>query len=137
MTVVVDTGVLLAAADQDDADHAACSELLRDHRGQLVVPAPVIPETAWQIETNLGPRSEAGFLRLITTRQLQVADLSLEDYERCVTLIEAYHDLSLGLVDASIVTVAEKLAVTTIATLNQRDFRVVRPAHVAAFELIP
>jgi hypothetical protein len=27
--------------------------------------------------------------------------------------------------------------VTTIATLNHRDFTVVRPRHTAAFELIP
>ncbi len=32
---------------------------------------------------------------------------------------------------------AERLDVTTIATLDHRDFRVVRPAHTDAFELIP
>jgi hypothetical protein len=137
VTVVVDTGVLLAAADTDDADHRRCTELLRRHRGELVAPAPVIPETAWQIERNLGPRSEASFLRLITSGELQVADLTVADYERCIHLIESYQNLGLGLVDASIVTVAENLAVTTIATLNDRDFRVVRPRHVDAFELIP
>ena len=45
--------------------------------------------------------------------------------------------MGLGLVDSSIVTVAENLGVTTIATLNHRDFRVVRPAHTVAFELVP
>jgi predicted nucleic acid-binding protein len=137
VTVLVDTGVLLAAADEDDADYATCSQVLRDHRGQLVVPAPVITETAWQIERNLGPRSEAGFLGLITTGELRVVDLTVTDYQRCVTLIDTYADMGLGLVDASIVTVAENLGATTIATLNQRDFRVVRPAHTDAFELIP
>lgn len=100
-------------------------------------PAPVIPETAWQIERNLGPRSEAGFLRLITTGELDVADLSVDDYQRYIDLIETYEDLRLGLVDASVITVAENHGVTTIATLNDRDFRVVRPRHVDAFELIP
>jgi predicted nucleic acid-binding protein len=52
-------------------------------------------------------------------------------------LIETYADLGLGLVDASIVTVCEKLAITTLATLNRRDFTVVRPRHVEAFDLIP
>lgn len=137
MTVIVDTGVLLAAADHDDADHAACAAVLRQHRGNLVVPGPVVPETAWQIERNLGPRSEAGFLRLITTGEFHVADLTLVDYERCITLIETYHELGLGLVDASVVTVAENHGTVTIATLNDRDFRVVRPSHAAAFELIP
>ena len=137
MTVIVDTGVLLAAADHDDVDHAACAAVLRESRGNLVVPGPVVPEAAWQIERNLGPRSEAGFLRLITTGELRVADLTLVDYERCITLIETYQELGLGLVDASVVTVAENSGTVTIATLNDRDFRVVRPSHAAAFELIP
>lgn len=46
MAVIVDTGVLLAAADTDEADHNRCAELLRAHRGALWVPAPVVPETA-------------------------------------------------------------------------------------------
>jgi predicted nucleic acid-binding protein len=41
------------------------------------------------------------------------------------------------LVDASIIAVAERLNVTTIATLDRRDFTVVRPVHCQAFELIP
>lgn len=137
MTIVVDTGVLLAAADRDDADHQASAALLRHHRGDLVVPAPVIPETAWQVERNLGPRSEAGFLRLITTGELPVADLTVADYQRCIDLIEAYENLGLGLVDASVVTIAERHGADTIATLNHRDFRVVRPHHLPAFTLIP
>jgi hypothetical protein len=52
-------------------------------------------------------------------------------------LIEQYHDLGLGVVDSSIVAVAERLGASTIATLNRRDFTVVRPMHIAAFELLP
>jgi predicted nucleic acid-binding protein len=137
VTIVVDTGILLGAADSDDDDHQVCADVLREHRGQLVVPAPVIPETAWQIEHNLGPRSEADFLDLITSRELQVADLTIMDYRRCKELIEQYADMGLGLVDASVITVAEKLNVTTLATLNRRDFSVVRPRHADAFELLP
>ena len=105
--------------------------------GELVAPAPVIPETAWQIEAILGPRSEAAFLRLITSGKLEVVDLTLDDYERCITLIETYQDLGLGLVDASVVTVAENRGARTLASLNHRDFTVVRPRHGGAFELIP
>jgi hypothetical protein len=135
--IVVDTGVLLAAADADDADHQRCARLLREHRGQLCTPAPVVPECSWQIEHHFGPAAEARFLRVITAEELKVVDLTLADYARCVELIETYADLGLGLVDASIVTVCEKLAITTLATLNRRDFTVVRPRHVEAFDLIP
>jgi uncharacterized protein len=45
--------------------------------------------------------------------------------------------LSLDLIDAATIAVAERLGLTTIATLDHRDFRTVRPAHVDAFNLIP
>ena len=137
MAVLVDTGVFLSAGDSDEPRHTACADLLARHRGELVVAGPVVAESAWLIESRLGPSAEARFLRLITTGELRVVDLSVDDYLRCVALIETYADMGLGLVDSSIVTVAENLGVTTIATLNHRDFRVVRPAHTVAFELVP
>jgi predicted nucleic acid-binding protein len=99
--------------------------------------APVVAETAWMIESRLGPAAEARFLGLVTEGQLEVADLSLDDYRRCVELIETYADMGLGLVDASVITIAERLGITTIATLNRRDFNVVRPRHIETFEQIP
>lgn len=89
------------------------------------------------IEARLGPAAEAHFLRLVTSSEIKVVDLRLDDYRRCIDLIETYSDLGLGLVDASIVTAAERLGIATIATLNRRDFSVVRPRHLEAFELIP
>ncbi len=137
MALLLDTGVLLSAADADEPRHQTCADLLREHRGQLLVPAPVVPEAAWLIESRLGPTAEARFLRLITSGTLQVIDLAVPDYARCVELIEQYADLGLGLVDASIVTVAESRGITTLATLNSRDFTVVRPRHAKAFVLVP
>lgn len=137
MRLLVDTGVWLAAADADEPRHAACAEVLRRYADELLVAAPVVAETAWLLEARLGTKAEACFLRLAATGRLQVADLTPADYGRCVELVEQYADLGLGLVDASVVVVAENLALGTIATLNERDFRVVRPAHVDAFDLVP
>ena len=137
MAVLADTGVFVSAADTDEPRHEVCAELLRRHRGELVVAAPVVAETAWFIESRLGPSAEADFWRLVTSGELRVVDLGVADYQRCIALIDTYADLGLGLVDASIVAVAERLDITTVATLNRRDFTVVRPAHTTAFELIP
>lgn len=136
--IVVDTGVIFAVADGDDADHRACDELLASYsRSELVVPTPVIVESAWLIESRLGPAAEAAFLRSMNTGELTRDDLLSADWSRTVDLVETYADLGLGVVDASVVVVAERLGVTTLATLNHRDFRVVRPKHVEAFELLP
>lgn len=137
MTLLCDTGVLLSAADADEPRHSACAALLREHQHALLVPAPVVPETAWLLESRLGPAAEARFLRLITTGLLEVVDLVATDYVRCVELIEQYADLGLGLVDASVIAIAETRGITTLATLNARDFAVVRPRHVEAFTLVP
>lgn len=135
--IVVDTGVLYAAADTDDDDHPACAAVLAEHRrDELIVPPPVIVETAWLIQNRLGPVAEASFLRA-TTAELTRVDLTDADWARCAELIDQYADLDLGLVDAAVVAVAERLGITTIATLDHRDLLVVRPNHVAAFELIP
>lgn len=133
----LDTNVIIAAADTDEPHHPACAELLRRHRGELVVPTPVVVESSWLIEDRLGPGAEAKFLRSVTSGVLRRLDLTEDDWERVTTLVETYADLGLGLVDASVIAVAERLGATAIATLNHRDFMVVRPRHVAAFELVP
>lgn len=137
MPLVVDTGILVSSADDSERLHRESVQLLSDHAGALVVPAPVIPETAWFIESRLGPAAESRFLRLVTGGELSVIDLTLEDYQRCITLIDTYADLGLGMVDASVITVPENLGITSVATLNRRDFRVVRPRHVEALTLLP
>ena len=137
MPLVVDTGVLVSSADRSEARHDASARVLREHAGDLAVPGPVVAETAWFIESRLGPAAESKFLELISQGEIDVIDLTMADYQRCITLIDTYADMGLGLVDASVVVVAENLGVSVIATHNQRDFRVVKPVHLDAFTLIP
>ena len=134
--LLVDTNVLLAAADRSAPEHLACSELL-DRDDNLIVSAPVAIECAWMIESRLGAVAEAAFVSSIARRELRCIDLVADDWARCAELIQEYADLRLGLVDASVVTIAERLGLSTLATLNRRDFAVVRPRHVEAFKLIP
>lgn len=135
--ILLDTGVLYAGADQDDAHHPACAGLLQTDPGPLLVPVPVVTETAWLIEARLGPPAEATFLHSLADGELSRVDLIDADWDRAVQLIEDYHDLPLGLVDASVIAVAERLGVTEIATLDRRHFSVVRPRHAEAFTLLP
>lgn len=97
----------------------------------------MIPECAWQVERNVGPEAEAEFVRRMASGQFKVVDVGTADYQRCAELIDAYADLGLGLVDASVVTVAENLQTRLLATLNHRHFAVVRPRHAPGFDLIP
>lgn len=134
--LLVDTNVLLAAADTSAAEHQQCAALLDEHE-DVAIPTPVAAETAWMIEARLGAAAEAAFVTSLATGELPVLELTAGDWRRCAELVARYADLRLGLVDASLVAVAERLQLTTLATLNHRDFRVVRPVHCTAFTLIP
>jgi hypothetical protein len=48
-----------------------------------------------------------------------------------------YADSRLDFVDATVIAVAEDANISTILTLDRRDFRMVRPQHTSAFELLP
>ena len=137
MATLIDTGVLLGALGAGDAHHQAASELLRGQPGKLLVPSTVLAETSWQVEHHLGPHAEAAFLEAVLADELTLTELTAADYQRCIELIRRYADLKLGLVDASIIAIAERLEITTIATFNHRDFAVVRPKHTPALTLIP
>lgn len=135
--LLVDTGVLVAAADTDDADHQACKALLEGDPGPLLTNALVVAEAAYLIDRQLGPQAEAALFDSIADGSLRVDELEAADWARVAELIRIYADLRLGGTDASVVALAERLAITTIATLNRRDFTVVRPRHTEAFELVP
>ncbi len=134
--LVVDTSVLLAAADNADPDHEPCTQAIQS-AGPLVTTALVIAETAYLIGRQLGPAAEAAFFHAVADGELQVETITPADARRIAELIETYADLGLGGTDASLIVVAERLSVTTIATLDRRHFGVVRPRHTPAFELIP
>lgn len=57
--------------------------------------------------------------------------------ERIAELVAKYDDLPLGTVDASVIALAERLNITTVVTIDRRDFGIVRPAHVPALTLLP
>jgi uncharacterized protein len=135
--IIVDTGPIVAAADADDHDHARCVEMFRAVRRPWLIPQPVITEVCYLLERERGSRAEAAFLRSFARREFELAPLLVDDTERMADLVETYADLPLGGVDASVVAIAERLNVATVATLNRRDFAVIRPRHVKALTLLP
>lgn len=135
--LIVDTGPLVAVGDLDDPHYARCKELLETDPGPLTTTALVIAEAGYLLSRGLGSFAELALIEMVRDGTLIVEVLIATDWDRVHELIEKYADLGLGVTDASIVAVAERLNVTRIATLDHRHFRVVRPEHCKAFELLP
>ena len=75
------------------------------------------------------------FVESLAAGEITVENLTQADVARCAQLLGVYDFL--GLVDASLVAVAERLKLKSLVTTDRRDFRRVRPKHVSAFDLLP
>jgi uncharacterized protein len=135
--LLCDTGVLLAAGNVKDQDHHACLGLLRTAAGPLLVPSPVLGEVGYLLQSRVGPQAEVTFLQSFGGDGFHVAELEADDIPRMAELVETYLDLPLGIVDAAVIAIAERLKLTDVATLDHRHFTVVRPRHTRAFRLLP
>jgi uncharacterized protein len=135
--IIVDSNVWLDAADSDCPRHRACADLLLQRRTELCTPALVVAESARLIRFKLGASAEERFLRFVVSDLVLIVDLTAADWSRTLELVGQYLDRPLGLVDASIVAVAERLGIHELATMNGRDFYLVRPGHVDSFTLLP
>jgi uncharacterized protein len=135
--LLCDTGVLLAAGNVKDHAHPACLRLLRQADGPLLVPSPVLGEIGYLLQSRVGPQAEVTFLKSFGDDGFHIAELEEHDIQRTAELVETYIDLPLGIVDAAVIAIAERLQLTEIATLDHRHFTVVRPRHTSAFVLLP
>jgi uncharacterized protein len=135
--LIVDTGPLYAAAATRDRNHARCVELLSRGARPLVVPGLVVTEVAYLLADRIGPHAELAFARSVAAGELVVEPVLDSEWERIAELTEQYLDLPLGMVDASVVALAERHGAGTIASLDHRHLATVRPRHVERLTLVP
>jgi uncharacterized protein len=135
MAILVDTGILYALSDEDDAWHERAVAWIDEASELLIVPSTVIPEVTYLLHTRLGAAVELKFVTSLAAGELDVEDVRRQDLTRCGEVMRRYTDL--GFVDASIVTMAERLKSSTLATTDRRHFSKVAPKHVRRLDLLP
>lgn len=135
--LIIDAGPLYAAAASKDVHHRRCVELLSASPRPLLVPALVLTEVSYLLADRIGAHAELAFARSVAAGELTVEPVAESDWDRITELMAKYLDLPLGMVDASVIALAERRNVDAIATLDHRHFTTVRPRHVAKFTLVP
>lgn len=136
-TILVDTGILYAMADLDDAWHEPVKAFLKNITDVLVVPITVLPEICYLLNTHLGKESEGKLIASITQGELRVEGLTSDDFRRSLQLLETYSDVNIGFVDASTVAISERLKINRILTTDRKHFSIIRPRHCHVFDLLP
>jgi predicted nucleic acid-binding protein len=137
MPTLVDTGFLFALANTKDQHHAQVYNLARTFTDVIVLPVTVLPEICYLLDSRLGHAAMREFVTRAHSGVMQIEQLTSSDLNRTKEILDSYADARLDFVDATIVAMAERLQVTRILSIDQRHFRMVRPKHCTAFELLP
>jgi predicted nucleic acid-binding protein len=137
VALVLDTGPLLAALDTADAQHIRCKQLLESSQEPLVIPAPVLVELDYWIHQRLNPAVMLTVLSDIRLGAYEVEDVTNQDLERMIDLMDRYSDSDIGFVDAAVLAIVERLHEPKLATLDRRHFGILRPRHIDSLRLLP
>ncbi len=130
-----DSGVLFAALDRADRWHARSVALISEASRPPQVPVTALPEVCYFARKVLGAAVERTFIADVADGAFAVEDLEEDDFARVHELLTKYPDI--GFVDASVVAIAERLRIDTLATVDRRHFSSIRPRHVQSFTLVP
>ncbi len=136
MTLILDTGPIVAALNEGDPDHRRCADLLAE-AGDLLLPSPVLVEVDYWLVKLGGAKVWSDFVADIIRGVYRIAHPTDADLVRAADLEQTYADLDLGVVDACTIALCERLNETKVATLDRRHFSVVRPSHCSHLTLLP
>ena len=137
MALVVDAGALYAQADADERSHGAVVRLLAAEREALVTTELAVAEADYLILERLGVDVELAFVEDLCAGTYIVECLTREELRVAHVIMKRYHDLCIGLADASLVVLAHRYHTRRIMTFDERAFRQVSPLEGGAFTILP
>lgn len=136
MASLIDSGFLVAVISANDRMHRPCAEVLELELTPFLL-SVILTEVAYLTIRDAGYPAFIRLMRAIGRKELPVVFPAIADFARAADIMEKYVDSRVDFVDCMIVAMAERLNISRILTVDQRDFRMFRPKHTAAFEILP
>jgi uncharacterized protein len=133
--VLIDTGPIVAILSKSDASHGACTAAFQVLRRPPLTTWPVLTEAAWLLRKT--PEGIDRLCALVRSGAVEIAQLDDAALAWIPGFVARYRELGVQLADASLVYTAEQRGITSVFTLDRRDFTVYRTAAGQAFTLLP
>lgn len=126
--IVADTGAILALLDHHEADHDLMRALYAQEPEAWILPWAILPEVDHLVARELGAAAEQTWLDDLATGAFTVDWGARGDLAAAHAIVTRYAALELGLVDAVVMRMAERLK-ADIGTFDLRHFGAVRLTH--------
>jgi uncharacterized protein len=133
--VIVDAGPLVAILNRLDAQHAVCRRQGDELPRPLITTWPVIAEAAWLLRKT--PGGVSALLRMVSEGLITCYALDAKAAVWMDSFLAKYADQDPQLADASLIYVAEIENITTIFTLDRRDFSIYRFTDSRPVQILP
>jgi uncharacterized protein len=136
--IVFDTSVVLALMDRHEQQHERVREWMESASDELCTTPLVLAELDYLVPKLGGPVA-ARALHEDFRDGAYTVEWWRSALRETIEAAHLYESIDLGLTDASLIALAAHLETTTIATLDERHFRAVRPLNGGAerFILLP
>ena len=131
--IVVDTSVILAYMNSGDTYHESVCQWLDQEHVELITTPLIVAEADYLVSSLGGARAASAF-----RADLAIGAWLVEWWAGAIRTAVEIADRYLGLADASLVALAERVETVDIATLDERHFRTLAPqSGGTSFRLLP
>jgi predicted nucleic acid-binding protein len=120
--IVADTGAVIALIDADDRHHGPLRALFESDPDAWVLPWAILPEVDYLLSAHVGARAQEAFFADLAGGTFSFEWGDEEDLANAHRICRRHKGLRMGLVDAVVIAIAERLRPTAIATLDLRHF---------------
>lgn len=134
--VIADTGFVVALTNKNDNRHLDVKNIYLQ-QNQIILPQTVLAEVAYLIGRDAGIKILVKFLQGLSKSKFNLTSLTNQDLLISANILETYQDSRIDFVDATVMAMAENRNITTILTIDQRDFRLFKPNHCQSFIILP
>ncbi len=133
--ILADTSGLLSLYNRREPTHASVSDVVAQEQGPFVVSPYVIAELDYLVSTRLGADAEQRVLAELASPAYVLASVDRDDLRACTELISRYGGL--GVTDASMLVLADRLGIDRVLTLDRRHFEAARTPSGRALAIVP
>jgi predicted nucleic acid-binding protein len=135
--IILDTSGLLSAIDSSQHRHADAVSALGAARAPFLLSPFVLAELDYLLATKVSTEAELALLDEVARGAYRLEPFAADDVAAARSLMGRYHDLDIGLADASIVVLADRYGVLDVLTLDHRHFHALRGPGRRRFRLLP
>jgi uncharacterized protein len=137
---IVDTSAIPAIVDEAYQEHLRIAEIIADRSVALVLSPLVVAEAEYMLYSRLGADAARRFASDIASEAYELAEWTAADHAAALEIMDQLGGPGdyIGVTNAANVVIADHYRTTDLLTLDQRQFRKLRPLWGAEyFTLLP